>query len=84
MIKTINSTKLRSNFKDSMDYVKNTRKPLVITERNIPNAVILDIDEYEDLLSGKDKEFLASIKKARAEYVKGNVIDMSDVFADVI
>ena len=56
----------------------------MITERNIPNAVILDIDEYEDLLSGKDKEFLASIKKARAEYVKGNVIDMSDVFADVI
>lgn len=84
MIKTINSTKLRSHFKDSMDHIKKSKRPLVITERDIPTAVLIDIDEFEDILSGKDKEFLASIKKARTQYAKGNVIDMSDVFADVI
>lgn len=67
-----------------MKHVKNSKKPLVITERDIPSAVIIDIDEYEDLLSGKDKEFIASIKHARTQYDKGQVLDMSDVFADVI
>lgn len=67
-----------------MDHVKSSKKPLVITERDIPSAVLIDIDEYEDLLSGKDKEFVASIKRARAEYKKGQVFDMTDVFADVI
>ncbi len=84
MIKTINATKFRNNFKDTMDHVKNSKKPLVITERDIPSAVLIDIDEYEDLLSGKDKEFIASIKSSRAQYAKGQVFDMTDVFADVI
>lgn len=84
MIKTINATKFRNNFKDTMDHVKNSKKPLVITERDIPSAVLIDIDEYEDLLSGKDKEFLISIKNARAQYTKGQVFDMTDVFADIV
>lgn len=84
MIKTINATKFRNNFKDTMDHVKSSKKPLVITERDIPSAVLIDIDEYEDMLSGKDKEFLLSIKRARSQYVKGQVFDMTDVFADVI
>lgn len=84
MIKTINSTKFRNNFKDTMDHVKRSKAPLIITERDVPTAVLIDIDEYEDALSAKDKLFLASIKKARAQYAKGNVIDMTDVFADVI
>lgn len=67
-----------------MDHVKNSKKPLVITERDIPSAVLIDIDEYEDLLSGKDKEFLISIKNARAQYTKGQVFDMTDVFADIV
>ena len=84
MLKTINSTKLRNNFKDAMDHVKKSKKPLIVTERNVPTAILIDIDEYEDSLSGKDKEFLASIKRSRLQYLKGEVVDMSDVFADVI
>lgn len=84
MLKTINSTKFRNNFKDTMEHVKSSKQPLFITERNIPTAVLIDIDEYEDSLSSKDKEFLASIKRARLQYGKGQVLDMNDVFADVI
>jgi prevent-host-death family protein len=84
MIKTINSTKFRANFKDTMDHVKKSKMPLIITERDVPTAVLIDIDEYEDSLSAKDKEFVASIKKARAQYVKGDALTMDDVFADVI
>ena len=84
MIKTINATKFRNNFKDTMDHVKKSKKPLIITDRDVPSAILIDIDEYEDLLSGKDKEYLVSIKNARAQYAKGNVLTMTDVFADVI
>jgi prevent-host-death family protein len=82
MLKTINATKFRNNFKDTMAHVKKSKSPLIVTERNIPVAILVDIDEYEDSLSLKDKTFLASIKRARAEYKKGSVI--VDVFADVI
>lgn len=84
MIKTINSTKFRNNFKDTMDHVRRSKKPLIITERDVPTAILIDIDEYEDMLSGKDKEYLKSINQARTQYVKGDVLDISDVFADVI
>ncbi len=67
-----------------MDHVKKSKKPLIITDRDVPSAILVDIDEYEDLLSGKDKEYLVSIKNARAQYAKGNVLTMTDVFADVI
>jgi prevent-host-death family protein len=84
MIKTINATKLRNHFKESMDYVGSSKQPLVITERAVPTAVLIDIDEFEDMLSSKDKKFLMSIKVARKEYAKGEVIDMHELFEDII
>lgn len=83
MIKTIDSSALRANFKDAMAHVKKSKKPLIIKQRNIPTAVLVDIDEYEDYLAEHDKNFLASIKKARTQYEKGEVFDMEDVFADI-
>ena len=65
MIKTINTTELRSNFKSAMDHVKESKQPLIVTERGVPTTVLIDIDEFEDYLTVKDKEFVASIKKAR-------------------
>ncbi len=84
MIKTINSTTLRSHLKESMDHVRESKQPLVITERAVPTAVLIDIDEFEDMISTKDKKFLASIKEARKNYAEGQVIDMRDVFSDIV
>ncbi len=84
MIKTIDSSDLRANLKDAMTHVKSSKKPLIIKQRNIPTAVLIGIDEFEDYLSSKDKEFLKSITKARGEYAKGEVFDMADIFADIV
>ncbi len=84
MIKTINSTKFRNNFKDTMDHVKKSKTPLIITERDVPTAVLIDIDEYEDSLNAKDRVFLKSIQNARNSYEKSDVFGLDDVFADVI
>lgn len=83
MIKTVSTTNLRNNLKDALDHVKESKKPLVITERDIPTAVLLDINEYEDFLSSKDKEFIKSITKARTSYAQGDVFEMSDVFGGI-
>ena len=83
MIKTIQATSLRNNFKSALKHVKDTKKPLIVTERGIPTSVLISIDEYEDFLSSKDKTFRTSIKQARAEYKKGNIFSMDDVFGKI-
>ena len=83
MIKTIQATHLRNNFKSALKHVKDSKKPLIVTERGIPTSVLISIDEYEDFLSSKDKTFRASIKQARADYKKGDVFSMNDVFGKI-
>lgn len=83
MIKTIQASELRNNFKSALDHVKKTKKPLVITERGVPTSVLVNIDEYEDFLATLDPDFLASIKVARSEYKKGNTFSFTDVFGSV-
>lgn len=83
MIKTIQATSLRNNFKSALKHVTETKKPLIVTERGIPTSVLISIDEYEDFLSSKNKTFQASIKQARAEYKNGDVFRMDDVFGKI-
>lgn len=83
MIKTIQSSDLRNNFKDALTHVKKTRQPLVITERGIPTSVLVDIDAYEDYISERDQKLIASVKKARGEHKKGEVFSFSDVFGSI-
>jgi prevent-host-death family protein len=80
MFKTIQSSELRSSFKSALSHVTKNKKPLIITERGIPTSVLVSIDEYEDYLSARDPEFVASIKKSRIEHKKGNVFGFNDVF----
>jgi prevent-host-death family protein len=83
MIKTIQSTQLRANFSQTLDLVKKSKKPLIITERGVPTSVLVSIDEYEDFLDEKNTDLIASIKKVRKEIEKGEVLTFSDVFGNV-
>jgi prevent-host-death family protein len=83
MIKTIGATELRNNFKEALLQVKKSKKPLIITERGIATSVLVNIDEYEDYLNENNPEFVASIKKAKAEIAKGSVFSFDDVFGKI-
>ncbi len=83
MIKTIQSSELRSGLKGALGHIKKTKEPLVITERGIPTSVLVNIDEYEDYLSAKDPKFIASIQNARKEYREGKTYSFSDVFGNI-
>ena len=83
MIKTIQATKLRSGFKDALTHVKESKKPLIITERGVPTTVLIDIDEYEDYLMSIDSEFMKGLRIAEGEKKRGKVHSFDDVFGDV-
>ena len=83
MIKTINTTNLRNNLKEATSYVRESKKPLIITERGVPTSVLVDIDEYEDYLEGRNTEYIVSVKKAREQIRKGQVFSMDDVFGSI-
>ena len=61
MPETISSTKLRANLKDALLHVKESKKPLVVTERGTPTSVLLDIDSYLTLLKQYDKKAWAKL-----------------------
>lgn len=83
MIKTIQASELRSGFKAALGHVKKTKEPLVITERGVATSVLVSIDEYEDYLSARDPELVASIKLARKEYKDKKTFSFTDVFGEV-
>ncbi len=84
MIKTIQATALRNNFKDALDHVKSSKQPLIITERGVPTTALVDIDEFEDYLMSIDKEFMVGLRESVAQMKRGEVRSFEDVFADVL
>ena len=84
MIKTIQATKLRNNLKDALSYVKETKKPLIITERGVPTSVLVDIDEYEDYLMMQNPKIVVGLKESTEQAKRGEVSSFEDVFADVL
>ena len=80
--KTITATNLRSNLSAALNSVSKN-DVLIITRRGKKEQAIVDIDKYEDLLAASDPEYLASIKRAREEYKKGEVVSFNDAFGNL-
>jgi len=79
MPETISSTKLRANLKDALTYVKESKKPLIVTERGEHTSVLVDIDEFEDLLMYQDAEFMSGLKKSVQQAKKGQTKTLAEV-----
>ncbi len=82
MPKQIKSTTLRDNLSDTLDSMVKERL-LIITKRNRPMSALVDLDFLEDLLASTNKNYLASIRQARADAKAGRVLSHADVFGDL-
>lgn len=51
----------------------------VVTKRGRPAAVLLPVDEAEDLVLANADEYVRSRREARAAYAKGRTIELRDV-----
>jgi len=79
---TITTTTLRNNLADAIDEV--TKKNyLLVAKRGKITSALVSIDLFEDLIALSNKKYLASIKKAREEYKKGDIFSHQQVFGEV-
>lgn len=80
--KTIDTTDLRNNLSDALQTVQ-CGQTLLVKKRGKLQAVIIDLDTYEDLLAASQPENAQAIRKARAEYKRGDVLTFDEVFGDI-
>lgn len=80
--KTITVSRLRNNLAAALNTI-NKEDVLIVTRRGKTEHAIMDLDKLEDLLAASDPEYLKSIKKARAEYKKGEVFSLDEAFGNI-
>lgn len=78
----VTTTTLRNNFADSLKEVLK-RDYLLVAKRGKIISALVNIDLFEDLLALKNKKYLASIRKAREEYRRGQVFTHEQVFGEI-
>lgn len=79
----ITTTVLRNNLADALKGVTKKKDYLLVAKKGKVTSALVDIDLFEDLLDFANKDFKASIKKARNEYEKGNIFTHEQVFGDL-
>ena len=71
----------RANAAGFIDQVRETKRPLVLTQHGKSAAVVLDVDEYEALV--EQVELIRDIRDARGEMARGEGIPHEDVVAEL-
>jgi antitoxin YefM len=65
-------SEFRAKAADLIERVRNTRRPLVLTQRGRSAAVVLAVDEYEQLL--EEIETLRDLRKAEDQINRGQTV----------
>lgn len=73
---------MRANFSDTLDELSKQNYMLVARRGKISHAIV-NLDFLEDLLALNNKEYLASIKQARADYKEGKTLTHSQIFGEL-
>jgi len=79
----INTTVLRNSLADAIKEVAKKKDYLLVAKRGKITSALVDIELFEDLLALSSKKYLASIKKAREEYEKGDIFTHQEVFGEI-
>ena len=79
----VNATVLRNNLADVIKEITKKKDYLLVAKRGKITSALVDIELFEDLLALSNKKYLASIKKARKEYEKGDILTHQEVFGEV-
>jgi len=80
MIRTVPTTTLRNNLADVLEEVAKGHKYLLVTKKGNPVSALVNLDFFEDLLALTSPKYLKSIKRARAQYKKGEHYTHEEVF----
>lgn len=84
--KFIGTDDLRRELTRILNQLQKERGELVITHHGKPQAILLDLDSYEELqeqIADSDPKLVKSINAALEDAKKGNVVDADKVFKDL-
>ncbi len=79
----ITVTTLRNNLADAIKEVETKKDFFLVGKRGKVKTALVDIDLFEDLLELSNKSYLKSIKKAREDVEKGNVVGFKEAFGEI-
>ncbi len=79
----VSSATLRNNLADAIKEVSSKKDFLLVSRKGRITSALVNIDFFEDLLAFSNKKYIASIKKAREEYKKGDILSHSQVFGEI-
>ena len=79
----VNATVLRNNLADSLKEVSTNKEYLLVAKKGKITSALVNIDLFEDLLALANKDYVESVKKARKEYEKGDVLSHQQVFGEI-
>ena len=79
----VNSTVLRNNLVDVVNEVSQKKDYLLVARKGKITSALVNIDLFEDLLALSNKKYVASIKRARAEYKKRDVFTHEQAFGEI-
>ena len=71
----------RANAAGFLDQVRETRRPLVLTQHGKSAAVLLDVGQYEALV--EEVELLRDIRQAKAELASGQGLPHEEVVKEL-
>jgi len=79
----VTTTVLRNNLADTLKEVTSKKDYLLVAKKGKITSAIVNIDLFEDLLALTNKKYLMSIKQARDEYKKRNILSHDEVFGEL-
>lgn len=74
-------SEFRAKAAELIEQIRNTRRPLVLTQRGHSAAVVLDVEEYESLL--EELELLRDIRVAEKEIRTGKGVSNREAKAQI-
>lgn len=67
----------RANAASFIDQVRDTKRPLILTQHGKSSAVLMDVEEYEALIG--EVELLRDIRQSRGEIAEGEGVSHAEV-----
>jgi prevent-host-death family protein len=74
-------SEFRANAPELIEHVRKSRRPLVLTQRGHSAAVVLDVEEYENLL--EEVELLRDVRLSEAQFKAGKAVSHRDAKAQI-
>jgi prevent-host-death family protein len=74
-------SEFRANAAELIEQVRHTRRPLVLTQRGHSAAVLLDVEEYENLL--EEVELLRDVRLSETQFKAGKGVPHRDAKAQI-